>query len=60
MVIYLGPKFSHIPLIHKRRSKQRYGDLSVKQYKTDNYLPDAINNYLLRLGWGTEMNFYKK
>ena len=27
-------------------------DLSVKQYKSNNYLPEAINNYLLRLGWG--------
>ncbi len=50
-----APKFSHIPLIHSKEGSKlskRYGDLSVKQYKSNNYLPDAINNYLLRLGWG--------
>ena len=49
------PKFSHIPLIHSKEGSKlskRHGDLSVNQYKNNNYLPDAINNYLLRLGWG--------
>ncbi|MEC8099770.1 MAG: glutamate--tRNA ligase [Pseudomonadota bacterium] len=50
-----APKFSHIPLIHNKdglKLSKRHGDLSVNQYKNNNYLPDAINNYLLRLGWG--------
>ena len=59
-----APKFSHIPLIHSKEGNKlskRHGDLSVNQYKNNNYLPDAINNYLLRLGWGTEIkNFLQK
>ena len=59
------PKFSHIPLIHSKEGSKlskRHGDLSVNQYKNNNYLPDAINNYLLRLGWGhgDKEFFYKK
>ena len=49
------PNFSHIPLIHSKEGgklSKRYGDLSVKQYKNNNYLPESLINYLLRLGWG--------
>ena len=48
------PTYAHIPLIHgkdgKRLSK-RHGAVSVIQYRKDGYLPDALLNYLVRLGW---------
>jgi len=48
------PVFAHIPLIHgpdgKKLSK-RHGALSVEAYRDLGYLPAALRNYLLRLGW---------
>ena len=48
------PIYVHIPLIHgkdgKRLSK-RHGAVSVNQYRTDGFLPQALLNYLVRLGW---------
>ncbi|MFC1659738.1 glutamate--tRNA ligase [Pseudomonadota bacterium] len=48
------PKFCHIPLIHgpdgKKLSK-RHGASSIMEYKEMGYLPETLNNYLLRLGW---------
>jgi glutamyl-tRNA synthetase len=48
------PTFAHIPLIHgpdgKKLSK-RHGALGVEAYRDMGYLPDALRNYLLRLGW---------
>ncbi len=48
------PVFAHIPLIHgpdgKKLSK-RHGALSVEAYRDLGYLPAAMRNYLLRLGW---------
>ena len=49
------PTFSHIPLIHSQEGgklSKRHGDQSVKQYQEKKFLPDALLNYLLRLGWG--------
>jgi glutamyl-tRNA synthetase len=49
------PRYSHIPLIHSQEGtklSKRHGDLSVKQYKENSFLPAALINYLLRLGWG--------
>jgi glutamyl-tRNA synthetase len=48
------PEFAHIPLIHGPdgvKMSKRHGATSVEQYKKMGYLPDAIRNYLLRLGW---------
>lgn len=49
------PQFAHIPLIHgsdgKKLSK-RHGALAADSYKEDGFLPEAMRNYLLRLGWG--------
>ncbi len=49
------PVYAHIPLIHgsdgKKLSK-RHGAVGTQTYKDLGYLPEAINNYLLRLGWG--------
>jgi len=48
------PAFAHIPLIHgadgKKLSK-RHGALGVDAYRDMGYLPEAVRNYLLRLGW---------
>ncbi len=48
------PIFCHIPLIHgpdgKKLSK-RHGALGVEVYQEMGYLPEALCNYLLRLGW---------
>jgi len=49
------PKFSHIPLIHGtdgNKLSKRHGGLNLLHYKKERYLPEALNNYLLRLGWG--------
>ena len=49
------PRFAHIPLIHgpdgKKLSK-RHGALGVEAYRDMGYLPEALRNYLMRLGWG--------
>ena len=48
------PQFAHIPLIHgpdgKKLSK-RHGAAAVTDYAAMGYLPEAMRNYLLRLGW---------
>ncbi len=49
------PKFSHIPLIHGAdgaKLSKRHGALGVDAYRDMGLLPDAILNYLVRLGWG--------
>ncbi len=51
---WIIPEFAHIPLIHGQdgaKLSKRHGALSVEDYKAQGYLPEAINNYLLRLGW---------
>lgn len=48
------PKFAHIPLIHGAdgaKMSKRHGATSVIEYKNLGYLPEALRNYLLRLGW---------
>lgn len=49
------PEYAHIPLLHgpdgKKLSK-RHGALGVAAYRDMGYLPEAMRNYLLRLGWG--------
>jgi len=48
------PIFCHIPLIlgkDKSKLSKRHGAASIMQYKEMGYLPEALNNYLLRLGW---------
>ena len=49
-----SPTFSHIPLIHGRdgsKLSKRHGSLGIEHYIEEGYLPEAIINYLLRLGW---------
>jgi glutamyl-tRNA synthetase len=48
------PEFAHIPLIHGSdgsKMSKRHGATSVIEYKEMGYLPEAVRNYLLRLGW---------
>jgi glutamyl-tRNA synthetase len=49
------PRFAHIPLIHGpdgAKLSKRHGALSVTEYREMGILPEAMRNYLLRLGWG--------
>ncbi|HVG81105.1 MAG TPA: glutamate--tRNA ligase [Methylomirabilota bacterium] len=49
-----APIFAHIPLIHGpdgAKLSKRHGALGVDAYREMGYLPEALRNYLLRLGW---------
>lgn len=49
-----APSFSHIPLIHGpdgAKLSKRHGALGAESYRDMGYLPEAMKNYLLRLGW---------
>jgi glutamyl-tRNA synthetase len=48
------PVFAHMPLIHGSdgaKLSKRHGALGIEAYRDMGYLPDALRNYLLRLGW---------
>ncbi|HUC09056.1 MAG TPA: glutamate--tRNA ligase [Stellaceae bacterium] len=48
------PEFAHVPLIHGpdgAKLSKRHGALGVDAYREMGYLPEALRNYLLRLGW---------
>jgi glutamyl-tRNA synthetase len=48
------PTYAHIPLIHGpdgAKLSKRHGALGVDAYRDMGYLPEALRNYLLRLGW---------
>ena len=48
------PSMSHIPLIHGAdgaKLSKRHGALGVEAYRAMGYLPEALLNYLARLGW---------
>jgi len=48
------PTFSHIPLIHGpdgAKLSKRHGALGIEAYEEMGYLPAAMRNYLVRLGW---------
>ncbi len=57
--IYLGlgwtvPEFAHVPLIHGAdgaKLSKRHGAQGVEDYRSMGYLPIALRNYLVRLGW---------
>ncbi|MGE4112240.1 MAG: glutamate--tRNA ligase [Burkholderiales bacterium] len=56
------PQFAHLPMIlgaDGERLSKRHGAVSVMQYFEDGFLPEALNNYLARLGWshGDEEKF---
>jgi glutamyl-tRNA synthetase len=48
------PEFGHVPMIlgpDKKKLSKRHGALSVMEYEKMGYLPEAVCNYLARLGW---------
>ena len=48
------PTMAHIPLIHGpdgAKLSKRHGALGVEAYRSMGYLPEALRNYLVRLGW---------
>jgi len=49
------PAFAHIPLIHGAdgaKLSKRHGAVSALEFREQGFLPEALCNYLLRLGWG--------
>ena len=51
---YPVPEFAHVPMIlgaDKKRLSKRHGATSVMAYQEMGYLPEAMVNYLVRLGW---------
>ena len=49
-----APVFAHIPLIHGpdgAKMSKRHGALGAEAYRDMGFLPEALRNYLLRLGW---------
>ncbi|MGZ5424758.1 MAG: glutamate--tRNA ligase [Candidatus Aminicenantales bacterium] len=48
------PRFGHMPLIlgtDGAKLSKRHGGVSVEEYKRDGFLPEALANYLILLGW---------
>jgi glutamyl-tRNA synthetase len=48
------PQFAHVPMIlgsDGKRLSKRHGAMSVTEYRDKGYLPEALLNYLVRLGW---------
>jgi glutamyl-tRNA synthetase len=48
------PRFGHLPLIHGAdgaKLSKRHGAVGLMEFKEQGYLPEALCNYLLRLGW---------
>src|SRR5688572_25706236 len=48
------PSFAHLPMINGpdgQKLSKRHGAVSVMQYRDDGYLPHALLNYIVRLGW---------
>ena len=59
------PAFAHVPMIlgqDGERLSKRHGAVSVTQYRDEGYLPEALFNYLARLGWshGDEEKFTRE
>ncbi len=50
------PIYAHVPMIlgeDGKRLSKRHGAVSVMQYREEGYLPEALLNYLVRLGWSS-------
>ncbi len=48
------PVYAHLPLIHGEdgaKLSKRHGATKIEEYRDKGYLPEAMRNYLLRLGW---------
>mgnify|MGYP000846040556 FL=1 len=56
---YETPKFAHVPMIlapDKSKLSKRHGATSVEEFRDKGFLPEAIVNYLILLGWSPEGN----
>lgn len=50
----VAPKFAHLPMIlgdDKKKLSKRHGAVSTQDYRAEGYLPEALLNFLVRLGW---------
>ena len=48
------PVFAHLPMIlgpDKKKLSKRHGAVSTNEYRADGYLPEALLNFLARIGW---------
>ncbi len=48
------PQYAHVPMIlgpDRQKLSKRHGAVSVLEYREDGYLPEALLNFLVRLGW---------
>lgn len=48
------PTYAHLPMIlneEGKRFSKRHGAMNILQYRDDGYLPEALLNYIVRLGW---------
>jgi len=51
---FTPPRFYHVPMIHNEQGKKlskRDGALDVMEYRRQGFLPEALLNFLVRLGW---------
>ncbi|GIT37216.1 MAG: hypothetical protein Ct9H300mP6_10840 [Gammaproteobacteria bacterium] len=51
---YKKPEFIHLPMIlgpDGSRLSKRHGAMNILEYKDQGFLPEAMLNYLVRLGW---------
>jgi len=51
---FKSPTFAHMPLMMGKdgsKLSKRHGGVSISEYKKDGFLPEALSNYLLLLGW---------
>ncbi len=60
---FARPQYAHIPLIlapDKTKLSKRHGAVSINDYKTQGFIPEALLNYLALLGWnpGTNRELY--
>lgn len=60
---FYQPIYAHLPLMlnsDKSKMSKRQGDVAVSDYRTKGYLPEAIINFMVLLGWnpGTEKEIY--
>ncbi len=49
------PRFAHLPLIHGpdgAKLSKRHGAVGLLEYREQGFLPEAVFNFLLRMGWG--------
>ena len=52
---WMRPEFAHVSLIHGAdgaKLSKRHGAVGVPEFRAQGFLPEALCNYLLRLGWG--------